>query len=82
MTPMSRAFTELNNRIIRCRRCPRLIGHCRRVAAEKRAAFRDWTYWARPVPNFGDPHARLLVVGLAPAAHGAIRGPVRAGKKG
>jgi uracil-DNA glycosylase family 4 len=47
--------------------------YCRQVALEKRAAFRDETYWGRPVPNFGDPHARLLIVGLAPAAHGANR---------
>jgi uracil-DNA glycosylase family 4 len=56
-----------------CRRCPRLVEWRERVAVEKRAAFRDEEYWGRPVPGFGDPAARLLVVGLAPAAHGANR---------
>ena len=60
-------------RVVRCERCPRLRRHCRDVAREKRAAFRDQTYWGRPVPNFGDPQARLLIIGLAPAAHGANR---------
>ncbi|MEZ0446535.1 uracil-DNA glycosylase [Cellulomonas sp. ICMP 17802] len=56
-----------------CRACPRLVAWRELVGAEKRAAFRDQTYWARPVPGFGDPHAGVLVVGLAPAAHGANR---------
>ncbi|WP_034620823.1 uracil-DNA glycosylase [Cellulomonas sp. URHE0023] len=56
-----------------CRACPRLVEWRELVGAEKRAAFRDETYWARPVPGFGDPQARILVVGLAPAAHGANR---------
>jgi uracil-DNA glycosylase family 4 len=56
-----------------CRRCPRLVEWRERVGAEKRKAFRDEEYWARPVPGFGDPAARLLVLGLAPAAHGANR---------
>ncbi|MBI1798978.1 MAG: uracil-DNA glycosylase [Candidatus Eisenbacteria bacterium] len=59
--------------VVECERCARLRDHCRRVAIEKRRAFRDETYWGRPVPGFGDPGARLLVVGLAPAAHGANR---------
>ncbi len=59
--------------LTRCRRCPRLVAWRESVAATKRAAFRDCTYWGRPVPGFGDPDARLLVVGLAPAAHGANR---------
>ncbi len=50
---------------------PRLTRHCERIAREKRAAFQEWTYWGKPVPGFGDPQARLLIVGLAPAAHGA-----------
>lgn len=64
---------ELQRRITRCRRCPRLVAWRQRVAREKRAAFRDDEYWGRPVPSFGDPGARVLVVGLAPAAHGANR---------
>ncbi len=63
----------LNRAIVGCQRCPRLREYCRAVAVEKRAAFRDWDYWGRPVPNFGDPRGRLLIVGLAPAAHGANR---------
>ncbi len=59
--------------VVACRRCPRLVEWRGRVAREKRAAFRDETYWGRPVPGFGDPDAWLLVVGLAPAAHGANR---------
>jgi len=59
--------------IAECRRCPRLVEWREHVAQVKRAAFRDETYWGRPVPGFGDPAARLLVVGLAPAAHGANR---------
>ncbi len=56
-----------------CRACPRLVAWRERVGREKRAAYIDWQYWARPVPGFGDPAARLVVVGLAPAAHGANR---------
>ncbi|RMG42104.1 MAG: uracil-DNA glycosylase [Planctomycetota bacterium] len=67
------AWDALNDRIVRCRRCPRLIEHCRHVGRIRRRAYRDESYWARPVPNFGDPRARLLVVGLAPGAHGANR---------
>ena len=59
--------------MVRCRRCPRLVEWRERVAREKRAAFSDEEYWGRPVPSFGDPDARLLIVGLAPAAHGANR---------
>lgn len=60
-------------RVVRCTRCPRLRDYCRAIARDKRAAYRDQTYWGRPVPNFGDARARLLVVGLAPGAHGANR---------
>jgi uracil-DNA glycosylase family 4 len=63
----------LQDRITACRRCPRLVAWREAVAREKRAAFRDETYWGRPVPAFGDAGARVLVVGLAPAAHGANR---------
>ena len=68
-----RTFEQLNERIVACERCPRLRGWCRQVARDKRRAFQDWDYWGRPVPNFGDPEATGLVVGLAPAAHGANR---------
>lgn len=63
----------LNRKIVGCRACPRLVEWRERVAREKRAAFREETYWGRPVPSFGDPEARILIVGLAPAAHGANR---------
>ncbi len=64
---------ELDSRLVECRACPRLVLWREQVAAEKRAAFHDQEYWGRPVPGFGDPDARILVVGLAPAAHGANR---------
>jgi uracil-DNA glycosylase family 4 len=63
----------LNEDVIACRACPRLVAWREKVGREKRAAFRDEDYWARPVPGFGDPAARLVIVGLAPAAHGANR---------
>lgn len=66
-------WTGLNAEIVACERCGRLREYCAQVAREKRVAFRDFDYWGRPVPNFGDPAARLLVVGLAPAAHGGNR---------
>ncbi len=62
-----------NAAVIRCERCPRLRAHCRAVARARRAAFADQPYWGRPLPNFGDLAARLIVVGLAPAAHGGNR---------
>jgi uracil-DNA glycosylase family 4 len=62
-----------NDEVPRCTRCPRLREHCAAIAKEKRAAYRDQTYWGRPVPNFGVPNASLLIVGLAPGAHGANR---------
>jgi uracil-DNA glycosylase family 4 len=71
--PSLDALDELAAEIVACRACPRLVDWRERVAAEKRAAFRDETYWGRPVPGFGDPAARIVVVGLAPAAHGANR---------
>ncbi len=74
--PGGRAFhdlEELNRELVECRRCPRLVAWREQVAREKRAAFRDWDYWGRPVPGFGDPAARLLILGLAPAAHGGNR---------
>jgi uracil-DNA glycosylase family 4 len=69
----SRTLVEVHAAIVSCERCPRLRRYCERVGREKRRAFRDETYWAKPVPGFGDPKARLLIVGLAPAAHGANR---------
>jgi uracil-DNA glycosylase family 4 len=63
----------LNQEVIECRKCPRLVAWREEVAVTKRRAFLDWVYWGRPVPSFGDPNARLLIVGLAPAAHGANR---------
>jgi uracil-DNA glycosylase family 4 len=63
----------LENDIVSCEQCPRLREWCRRVAAVKRRAYRDEEYWGRPVPGFGDPNARLLILGLAPGAHGANR---------
>jgi len=66
-------LAKLNRTLIVCQRCPRLSAHCRQVAREKRRAFRDETYWGKPVPAVGDPLARVLLVGLAPGAHGANR---------
>jgi uracil-DNA glycosylase family 4 len=62
-----------NQDLIRCQRCPRLRKYCEEIATSKRRAFRDWVYWAKPVPSFGDEKARLLVLGLAPGAHGSNR---------
>src|SRR5947208_10789 len=59
--------------VVRCERCPRLRAHCRKVASLKKREFREWTYWGKPVPGFGDPRARVFIVGLAPAAHGGNR---------
>lgn len=67
------ALAAVQQQIITCERCPRLRDYCTRVALEKKAAHRQDTYWGRPVPGFGDPLAPLLVLGLAPAAHGANR---------
>jgi uracil-DNA glycosylase family 4 len=64
---------RLRAQVIECRACPRLVAWRELVAVERTARFADQTYWGRPVPGFGDPHARLLIVGLAPAAHGANR---------
>jgi uracil-DNA glycosylase len=69
----SREFAILNQEIIHCRKCPRLVRYREQVARTKRRAFMGWTYWGRPVPGFGDPGGGLLILGLAPAAHGANR---------
>ena len=66
-------LAALEREVIACRRCPRLVAWREEAAAEKRAAYRDWEYWGRPIPGFGDPAARVLLLGLAPAAHGANR---------
>ncbi len=66
-------LADLARAIVSCERCPRLRRYCEAVAHEKKRAYRDEVYWGRPVPGFGDPAARLLIVGLAPAAHGANR---------
>ena len=70
---MNRSLTSLNKEIIACRKCDRLVAWRDEVARVKRRAYRDQEYWGRPVPGFGDPHARVLVVGLAPGAHGSNR---------
>lgn len=67
------SLRQINEEIIACRKCPRLVRYREAVAREKRRAFLAWDYWGKPVPGFGDPHARLLILGLAPAAHGANR---------
>jgi uracil-DNA glycosylase family 4 len=68
-----RSLTLLNDRMINCRLCPRLVTYRETIAKTKRKQYRDWTYWGRPIPGFGDPGARLYVLGLAPAAHGGNR---------
>jgi uracil-DNA glycosylase family 4 len=68
-----RSLQALNEAVIACRRCPRLVAWREQVAREKRAAFQEEEYWGRPVPGFGDPKARVLICGLAPAAHGGNR---------
>jgi uracil-DNA glycosylase family 4 len=67
------AIEALNARIVECRKCLRLVAYREMVAREKRLAFREWEYWGKPVAGFGDPRAKLLILGLAPAAHGANR---------
>ncbi|PZR57881.1 MAG: uracil-DNA glycosylase [Candidatus Meridianibacter frigidus] len=64
---------EISARVVACARCPELRIYCRQVATEKKRAFSDWNYWGKPVPAFGDPAARLMLVGLAPGAHGSNR---------
>src|SRR3954453_3129406 len=63
----------LHEEVVACRRCARLVEHCETIGRDKRRAYLDWDYWGKPVPGFGDPGARLLIVGLAPAAHGGNR---------
>ncbi|MCI0483221.1 MAG: uracil-DNA glycosylase [candidate division NC10 bacterium] len=68
-----RALARLQAEVVHCTRCPRLTRHREQVAAQKVRRYRDWEYWGRPIPGFGDPEAALLLVGLAPAAHGGNR---------
>jgi uracil-DNA glycosylase family 4 len=64
---------KVQRQVIACERCPRLRAYCEQIARDKRRAYFDWEYWGRPVPAFGDPHAQMAIIGLAPAAHGANR---------
>ena len=70
---MPRWLTVLNREVVACTRCPRLVAYREEVARVKRRAYLDWDYWGKPVPGFGDPNARVLVMGLAPGAHGSNR---------
>lgn len=70
---MASGLARLSRQITACRRCPELRAYCAEVAHEKRRAYRDHAYWGKPVPGFGDPAARILLVGLAPGAHGSNR---------
>ena len=71
--PVPAWLSDLNQQVVACIRCPRLVEYREQVAREKRRAYRDWDYWGKPVPGFGDPNARVLVLGLAPGAHGSNR---------
>ena len=66
-------LTILNREVVACTRCSRLVAYRENIAREKKRAYRDWEYWGKPVPGFGDPHARVLIMGLAPGAHGSNR---------
>jgi uracil-DNA glycosylase len=70
---ISDLWKDLEHEVMTCRRCPRLVAWREEVAAIKRRAYQDWDYWGKPVPGFGDPEARLLILGLAPGAHGSNR---------
>jgi uracil-DNA glycosylase family 4 len=71
--PLPSWLLQLNAEVVACRLCPRLVKYRELIAREKRRAYRDWDYWGKPVPGFGDPDARVLVLGLAPGAHGSNR---------
>src|ERR1700683_204735 len=73
MTGPTESLEDLMAQVTACERCPRLREYCQEIARVKRRAYRDWEYWGRPVPSFGDPEARVLIIGLAPGAHGANR---------
>jgi len=72
-TPAPSDLIQLNEEIVACTRCSRLISYCQKIGREKRRAYLNWDYWAKPVPGFGDPYARVLILGLAPGAHGSNR---------
>ena len=69
----ARGIAAIQREVVRCTKCPELRVYCEQVAAEKKRAYRDWAYWGKPVPAFGDPNARVVLVGLAPGAHGSNR---------
>src|SRR3984885_5232609 len=71
--PTSSPLVLFNQDVIRCQRCTRLRKYCEEIATSKRRAYRDWIYWAKPVPSFGDEKARVFILGLAPGAHGSNR---------
>src|SRR5258707_4912539 len=73
MPENSELLRVLDTEIVACRKCPRLVAYREKVAREKRLAYRDCTYWGKPVPGFGDARAQLVIVGLAPGAHGSNR---------
>jgi uracil-DNA glycosylase family 4 len=70
---MSSSLVQLNQEIVSCTKCSRLITYCQKIGREKRRAYMDWEYWAKPVPGFGEANARVLILGLAPGAHGSNR---------
>ncbi len=67
------SLTPIHEKVVQCNQCPRLRTYCQEIAKRKRKAYRDWDYWGKPVPGFGDEQARLIIIGLAPGAHGANR---------
>ncbi len=69
----SRRIEELQKEVVQCRKCPRLVSYLQEISQNKPKRYRDWDYWANPLPSFGDPEGRILIVGLAPAAHGGNR---------
>jgi uracil-DNA glycosylase family 4 len=71
--PLPAWLARLNREVVACSKCPRLVAYREKVAREKKRAWRDWEYWGKPVPGFGDPKARVLILGLAPGAHGSNR---------
>src|SRR5487761_702763 len=73
MTDVEDQLAIWKEEVVACRKCPRLVDWREKVAREKRLSFRNWDYWAKPLPGFGDPAAKLVILGLAPAAHGGNR---------